>query len=34
VLLGVVRQRDALLALVDAESLLATCQAVPLLETV
>jgi purine-binding chemotaxis protein CheW len=33
VLLGVVRQRDALLALVDAESLLATCQAVPLLET-
>jgi chemotaxis signal transduction protein len=33
VLLGVVRQRDALLALVDAETLLATCQAVPLLET-
>jgi chemotaxis signal transduction protein len=33
VLLGVVRQRDALLALVDAEALLATCQAVPLLET-
>jgi purine-binding chemotaxis protein CheW len=33
VLLGVVRQRDALLALVDAEMLLATCQAVPLLET-
>jgi chemotaxis signal transduction protein len=33
VLLGVVRQRDALLAVVDAESLLATCQAVPLLET-
>jgi purine-binding chemotaxis protein CheW len=33
VLLGVVRQRDVLLAVVDAESLLATCQAVPLLET-
>jgi purine-binding chemotaxis protein CheW len=33
VLLGVVRQDDALLALVDAETLLATCQAVPLLET-
>jgi purine-binding chemotaxis protein CheW len=33
VLLAVVRQRDALLAVVDAESLLATCQAVPLLET-
>jgi chemotaxis signal transduction protein len=33
VLLGVVRQRDTLLAVVDAESLLATCQAVPLLET-
>lgn len=33
VLLGVVRQQDALLALVDADSLLATCQAVPLLET-
>jgi purine-binding chemotaxis protein CheW len=33
VLLGVVRQCDALLALVDAETLLATCQAVPLLET-
>ena len=33
VLLGVVRQRDTLLALVDAESLLAICQAVPLLET-
>jgi purine-binding chemotaxis protein CheW len=33
VLLGVVRQRDALLALVDTETLLATCQAVPLLET-
>jgi purine-binding chemotaxis protein CheW len=33
VLLGVVRQHDALLALVDAEMLLATCQAVSLLET-
>jgi chemotaxis signal transduction protein len=33
VLLGVVRQRDVLLAVVDAESLLAICQAVPLLET-
>jgi chemotaxis signal transduction protein len=33
ILLGVVRQRDALLALVDTETLLATCQAVPLLET-
>jgi chemotaxis signal transduction protein len=33
VLLGVVRQRDTLLAVVDAESLLATYQAVPLLET-
>jgi purine-binding chemotaxis protein CheW len=33
VLLGVVRQRDTLLAVVDAASLLATCQAVPLLET-
>jgi purine-binding chemotaxis protein CheW len=33
VLLGVLRQRDALLAIVDADSLLATCQAVPLLET-
>jgi purine-binding chemotaxis protein CheW len=33
VLLGVVRQRDALLAVVDAEALLATCHVVPLLET-
>jgi chemotaxis signal transduction protein len=33
ILLGVVRQRDALLALVDADALLAACQAVPLLET-
>jgi purine-binding chemotaxis protein CheW len=32
ILLGVVRQRDALLALVDADALLAACQAVPLLE--
>jgi purine-binding chemotaxis protein CheW len=31
--LGVVRQGDSLLALVDAEELLAACQAVPLLET-
>jgi purine-binding chemotaxis protein CheW len=31
--LGVVRQGDALLALVDADALLAACQAVPLLET-
>ena len=33
IVLGVVRQRDALLALVDTDSLLAACQAVPLLET-
>jgi purine-binding chemotaxis protein CheW len=33
IVLGVVRQRDALLALVDADALLAACQAVPLLET-
>lgn len=32
IVLGVIRQRDTLLALVDTESLLATCQAVPLLE--
>jgi purine-binding chemotaxis protein CheW len=32
IVLGVVRQRDALLALVDAEALLAACQAAPLLE--
>ncbi len=33
IILGVLRQHDALLALVDAEALLAACQAVPLLET-
>ena len=33
VVLGVLRQQDTLLALVDTETLLATCQAVPLLET-
>lgn len=33
VLLGVVRQRDALLALVDADALIAACLAVPILET-
>jgi purine-binding chemotaxis protein CheW len=33
IVLGVVRRRDALLALVDADALLAACQAVPLLET-
>ena len=33
IVLGVVRQRDALLTLVDADALLAACQAVPLLET-
>jgi chemotaxis signal transduction protein len=31
--LGVVRQGDALIALVDADALLAACQAVPHLET-
>ncbi len=34
IVLGVVRQRDVLLALVDADALLAACQAAPLLETV
>jgi purine-binding chemotaxis protein CheW len=33
IVLGVVRQHDALLALVDTDALLAACQAVPLLET-
>lgn len=33
IVLGVVRQRDTLLALVDGDALLAACQAVPLLET-
>jgi purine-binding chemotaxis protein CheW len=33
IVLGVVRQGDALLALVDADALLAACQAAPLLET-
>ncbi len=33
VVLGVLRQQDTLLAVVDTETLLATCQAVPLLET-
>lgn len=33
VMLGVVRQRDSLYSLVDAETLLAACRAVPLLET-
>jgi purine-binding chemotaxis protein CheW len=33
IVLGVVRQSDALLALVDADALLAACQAVPLQET-
>jgi purine-binding chemotaxis protein CheW len=33
IVLGVVRQRDALLALVDTDALLAACQATPLLET-
>jgi purine-binding chemotaxis protein CheW len=33
IVLGVVRQRDALLALLDADSLLAACQAVSLPET-
>ncbi len=33
IVLGVVRQRDSLLALVDADALLAACQAVPVLET-
>ena len=33
IVLGVVRQRDSLLALVDADALLAACQAVPALET-
>jgi purine-binding chemotaxis protein CheW len=31
--LGVVRQRDMLLALLDADALIAACQAAPLLET-
>lgn len=33
IVLGVVRQRDSLLALIDADGLLAACQAVPILET-
>ncbi|HUQ45161.1 MAG TPA: chemotaxis protein CheW [Gemmatimonadaceae bacterium] len=33
IVLGVVRQRDSLLALVDGDALLSACQAVPLLET-
>jgi purine-binding chemotaxis protein CheW len=33
IVLGVVRQHDALLALVDTDALLAACQAAPLLET-
>lgn len=33
IVLGVVRQRDSLLTLVDADALLAACQAVPVLET-
>lgn len=33
VLLGVLRHRDSLLALVDAEALILACQAVPVLET-
>lgn len=33
IVLGVVRQRDVLLALVDADALIAACQAAPLLET-
>ena len=33
IVLGVVRQRDALFALVDSDALLAACHAVPLLET-
>jgi purine-binding chemotaxis protein CheW len=33
ILLGVVRRTDALLGLVDAEALIAACQAVPVLET-
>lgn len=33
ILLGVLRYRDGLLALVDAESLITACQTVPLLET-
>jgi purine-binding chemotaxis protein CheW len=33
IVLGVVRQRDALLALVDTDALLGACQAAPLLET-
>lgn len=33
VLLGVLRHRDSLLALLDTEALLAACQSVPLLET-
>jgi chemotaxis signal transduction protein len=32
IVLGVVRQRDVLLALVDADALIAACQAAPLLE--
>ena len=32
IVLGVVRQRDSLLALIDADGLLAACQAVPVLE--
>jgi purine-binding chemotaxis protein CheW len=34
IVLGVVRQHDVLLALVDADALIAACQAAPLLETV
>jgi purine-binding chemotaxis protein CheW len=33
ILLGVVRRADALLGLVDAEALIAACQAIPVLET-
>jgi purine-binding chemotaxis protein CheW len=33
IVLGVVRQHDVLLALVDADALIAACQAAPLLET-
>jgi purine-binding chemotaxis protein CheW len=33
IVLGVVRQRDVLLALLDADALIAACQAIPLLET-
>jgi purine-binding chemotaxis protein CheW len=33
IVLGVVRQHDVLLALLDADALIAACQAIPLLET-